>query len=162
VVLADMSLDEMLSYLPSYRLAEFKEVTFTDYDTMYNESKRIALMAGTLKEFPMEAFRNACMHGAPPIKFEIYLGKQGSVFRIQDSGQGFDFSEKIRKMRAGEKYWKHHGIGLATFEHPYCLVSYEGKGNIVNMHLMRIYLNLGSHQNSKSYDIAGNLYISRR
>jgi len=68
-----------------------------------------------------------------PISIKIFEGDKGIVIRIRDSGEGFNFKEKIRQMKNGETYYQYTGGGLRLSDKVSDEVSYEGNGSIVNV-----------------------------
>ncbi len=84
------------------------------------------------------AFHNSIMYGNKkdtglPLKVKVFKGLKGVVIQIEDSGEGFDFKETQRKWENGETYYQNGGNGWKFFNRPYVQVSFEGKGNIINL-----------------------------
>jgi len=68
-----------------------------------------------------------------PISVKTFFGDKGIVFRIRDSGKGFDFKETIRKLGNREKYYNNYGGGFIIQQSSPYDISYEGDGSIVNI-----------------------------
>ena len=92
----------------------------------------------SLDGFLNESIANAMGRGNQnttylPVSFKLFFGEKGIVFRMRDSGEGFDYTSKIRQLRSGEKYFQNSGAGLAMLEKSPFEASYEGNGNILNI-----------------------------
>ena len=74
---------------------------------------------------------------------KCFKGINGTVIQIEDSGEGFDFKETQRGFENEEKYYQNGGKGWKRFNRLDVLVSFEGKGNIINL----LYLNPKSSSN---------------
>ena len=68
-----------------------------------------------------------------PIITKVFEGSRGTVMRIEDCGEGFDYKDFIVKMRLGVRFFEGEGKGLRYSDRSKDLVSYEGDGNIVNV-----------------------------
>jgi hypothetical protein len=55
-------------------------------------------------EFLVEAKSNAGRYGKSPILYNLYLGKDGVVLSVKQSGSGFD-AHKVNKVRIGRGKW---------------------------------------------------------
>jgi hypothetical protein len=75
---------------------------------------------------------NSFERGEQPVFIKLYQGKNGSILKIRDSGQGFDLEKKLEQMKNGEKYFKRQGCGLKSFQENKNIIFYQGKNNIVN------------------------------
>lgn len=85
-----------------------------------------------------EAITNAIERGNKSntslhVSIKLLEGKLDYIIRIQDSGAGFDYDEKVRKLRAGEVYYERGGSGLGALEIEELEASFEGTGNILNI-----------------------------
>lgn len=85
------------------------------------------------------AFENAFLHGSRqvlylPISIKTFRGEKGCVVRFQDSGKGFDIEDKLRRLRRGsEDFFIGGGAGLWHYDNDSVEVSFENKGNVVNI-----------------------------
>jgi len=98
------------------------------------------------------ALENAYAHGLGkggnqcdfnlPITLEIFLGMEGIVFTVTDSGKGFDFEKVVKMKRDGEKYFNAcRGDGFEVYDLPFNSngnVPYEvsGEGSRINIKYM--------------------------
>jgi hypothetical protein len=71
-----------------------------------------------------------------PISFNVYQGSGGRILRIEDSGDGFDYMDIHRKLKAREPYFHNTGRGFKMLEEGTHKFAYEGKGNIVNVQVL--------------------------
>jgi hypothetical protein len=59
---------------------------------------------------------------------------RGTVLRIEDCGDGFDYRDIISNFEKGKIICKNKGNGIEQcYGHTEIYISYEGKGNIVNV-----------------------------
>jgi hypothetical protein len=83
-------------------------------------------------------------NGALAVKVSAYSGDLGKVFRIEDSGRGFNFSKRIRYVREmikkrgedyvnEEKYEEARVMAILMLEDDFIEASYDKKGSSVNV-----------------------------
>lgn len=75
-------------------------------------------------------------NGSMNISIKVAEGSRGYILRFRDSGNGFDFKDKIKKMGLGEKYYEGEGCGLLNLTESDIEASYEGDGSILNVMIM--------------------------
>ncbi|MBU0457228.1 MAG: hypothetical protein ABH824_02855 [Nanoarchaeota archaeon] len=64
----------------------------------------------------------------------IFLGKNGKIIQIKDSGNGFDYVKKIKLLKSGGNYASGLGRGLKALNKVDSIsAGYQGKGNILNI-----------------------------
>lgn len=62
------------------------------------------------------AIGNGMAHGSTPVKCKIYVGCHGQmVCVIEDSGEGFDYQDVIKKFKNNEVYYHNHGYGTRCY-----------------------------------------------
>lgn len=67
------------------------------------------------------------------ITLKLFEGRKGIVYRIRDSGEGFDFDSVQAKFQEGEKYYQNIGVGFRNYNYHDIEASFEGNGNTVNI-----------------------------
>lgn len=156
MVFVNESLEEMLKKIKCKRIAR-KEVLIPREDSLiFYPSKRDSNMIMIAEEYIIELgeftrrnfsvifelYSNALNRGNNsdwnlPVTTTLFGGtpsSRGTVLRIEDSGPGFPFKEIIKKWGTGEFVGKNNGNGMDYCGcYPNIYVSYEGKGNIVNV-----------------------------
>lgn len=110
-----------------------------------NEKYRTELFKGLeywqIPDVFFELQHNSFRHGNNwnlelPVHIRFAKGEHGHAVQIEDCGdEGFDIYEKLRLKESGEKYYENEkgGCGLNHAVLSNAIVSYEGKGNIVNL-----------------------------
>ena len=72
-----------------------------------------------------------------PIKTTVFGGtdsSRGTVLRLEDCGEGFDYKHIIKEFEKGRVVCRGHGNGIEQcYGHTNIYISYEGKGNVVNV-----------------------------
>jgi anti-sigma regulatory factor (Ser/Thr protein kinase) len=76
-------------------------------------------------------------NGNLKISFRIAEGQNGYVLRFRDQGNGFDYLERIKKLRTNQEYWERSGSCFAFLDSPDVEASYEGNGKILNVKIMK-------------------------
>jgi hypothetical protein len=155
-MIGQKSIDEMLEAIGFTHLGLFEVLVpsqqpelFRVFNDAFSQGIPVPTMAyidrviqktGLAKFVINEIFLNAFdhgNHGIPylPVSVKIFEGTRGNVLRVVDSGEGFDYQGIIRNMRAEQEYpHKRAGWGMGAFYcYPEFLVSFEGKGNIINV-----------------------------
>ncbi|MBS3166184.1 hypothetical protein J4444_03615 [Candidatus Woesearchaeota archaeon] len=93
----------------------------------------------------VQAFENSLTRGNLrnlylPISLKIFEGPEGVVFRIRDSGAGFDYNAILEQRRRGDgSYIQGSGMGLEVMNYKQYEVAFEGNGNTVNIMATRGY-----------------------
>ena len=91
------------------------------------------------KDYLRELQYNAFMHGNKwnknlDVKIKLGFGEKGLIFRIEDSGEGFNYEKLYEDFKNKKRYSKNKGSGFRKFnEGKNHVVSWEGKGNIANL-----------------------------
>ena len=122
---------------PTYKPQRFKFVTPPGYEPCL-----------------LEALTNAFERGKSPVTIKIFRGQRGHVLRLEDSGEGFNYEKCVAEMRSGgEKFYQRNGGGFKKFERRPYQISYEGRGNIFNMQILKEqeYLNLDGSISPKPF-----------
>jgi len=89
----------------------------------------------------LSAIDNAALHGnkrkkGTAVSVTIFGKNDSYLFRIEDQGPGFKFRERIDQFNEGdENYYTNGGCGFIAFDLYDHTVSYEGEGNIINIHI---------------------------
>jgi len=65
------------------------------------------------------------------VRVSVLEGKSDYLIEIEDSGKGFDYSERIAQMRTGGGYANRGGSGLASLELEDVEATFCGTGNIL-------------------------------
>lgn len=92
-----------------------------------------------------QAFENALTRGnqtelSQYLSLKIFTGKDGCVFRIRDSGNGFPYRAFIELMHQNDRSYRHgFATGLIVMDFPQYEVAYEGNGSIINLMFKRGY-----------------------
>ncbi|GEM_PF-4007756 len=92
-----------------------------------------------------QAFENALTRGnqtelSQYLSLKLFTGKEGCVFRIRDSGNGFLYRAFIELMHKNDRsYHQGFGTGLIVMDFPQYEVAYEGNGSIINILFKRGY-----------------------
>lgn len=76
---------------------------------------------------------------------KLAQGSKGYVLRFRDSGKGFNFKEKVKRMKKGKKYSQRKGCGLKILNNGIIESSFEGNGNIVNIMIKKYKSCLGEN-----------------
>ncbi len=74
------------------------------------------------------------LDGSLPISVKIFDGVNGAVLRIRDSGDGFDFRERVENTGEKPKYFGNKGFW--NFAKESYSVSFEGDGSILNLEVL--------------------------
>jgi hypothetical protein len=81
------------------------------------------------------ALENAFYHGEIPINVSMYVGKNGAVYEIKDSGSGFDAAKKVDQFKLWvdgnreEKYFFNGGHGFQAYNNSNITTSFNDDGN---------------------------------
>jgi len=171
MVMTTQSLDDMLV------LIEGNEVIYSHRcETEVNESlliKLVGVALGVLEDttclpssFPgykdtllpiCMAYENARRYGRTPVQTTVYEGEHGYVVRIEDSGDGFNYKNRLSQFQlfldgvdranhyesitlAKKTYATHLGMGFRTMQRSSLMFAYEGKGNVVNIYVSKVSL----------------------
>jgi hypothetical protein len=68
-------------------------------------------------------------NGHVPFSVKSFFGEKGIVFRVRDSGKGFNFVEEVKKI----PYHTDRLHGMAIMDSCLSEISYEGSGSVVNI-----------------------------
>ncbi|MFH1276167.1 MAG: hypothetical protein ABIH82_03575 [Candidatus Woesearchaeota archaeon] len=75
-----------------------------------------------------------------PYSIKLFAGREGVVFRIRDSGSGFDYQRHIPEKEAGGRgLTKGAGIGTIILTSPVFEACYEGTGSVLNIMVKKGY-----------------------
>lgn len=86
-----------------------------------------------------DAFLNAGMWGnknmpGKKIKISLGYGPFGSLVKVQDEGDGFNFRSQIQKLNSGEKHnFSRNGGGMRKFHEYQGLIAYHENGNLFSV-----------------------------
>lgn len=85
------------------------------------------------------AIGNAMVHGVCPVKCRVYVTQDRHFLCVvQDSGNGFDYQETIRKFQRKEIYYHHHGYGTRCYaSNPYLQVDWKNQGTTIVLYYFR-------------------------
>jgi len=127
--------EEYLDILPSY----VNEIlTKISPDTGVSPDNLLAVVL-------VQVFENALTRGNLrnlylPISLKVFEGPEGVVFRIRDSGAGFDYNAVMDQRRKGDRsYIQGQGCSLGIMCYKQYEVAFEGNGSIVNIMAQRGY-----------------------
>ncbi len=149
-MITDKSIDELVETieleetidlsLPSLKEYCYRDSSLWDFTKFFRDYVGKVIRLANIKESAAveAAFHNSILYGNKkdmelPLKVKCFKGLKGVVIRIEDSGEGFDFKETQRKWKKGDKYYQNGGNGWKFFNRPSVQVSFEGKGNIINI-----------------------------
>jgi len=93
--------------------------------------ERVRDLLGPLRN----ALGNAHKHGhlgdrSRRIEVEVVATPRGALIAVRDAGGGFDTALAVRRLRAGERYFRGAGSGLRRFETARSTVAWEAGGRI--------------------------------
>lgn len=154
MVLIDRTRDEMLNAIEFERvshsniLVPINNKAFFSLRNLCDGSKGTVPIRGYLQSLAdllqldvcvlEESFLNSYERGnnndwSLPINVTIYEGLEGSMLRIEYSGDGFDYKKMVKRKKEQKPYYIRGGGGLFILNQPGFYASFEGKGNILNI-----------------------------
>jgi len=139
MVFVEKTLDNMLHEIRAREMADFIWIdssTMNPYE-IDEATKRIHLAAFDLSEALGLAEENSIRHGSDNSTFtysiKLFIGSNGKLVRLRDSGNGFDSCKTIADFRRNKRYFTIGGAGFRSYDDPLLEVSFENNGTTINI-----------------------------
>lgn len=126
----DISSDELLE---DNELDRYIKRLLRECDPSYKSGLQFEDKFATISLALENAYVHAHNFERRELSLKVFSGEKGNVVRLRDSGKGFDWKNTVEQLRSGSRYFQNLGSGFEVFDKSPYEVSFEGRGNTINM-----------------------------